>query len=307
MKQSKSLMPFLCLGLMQLIAGGCDYDHGIDPIRTKLKGNIIFTGAYPGNVTEARLVVVKNLPPVNLTTDVIFSEPLPFSRGKLPGIDDTLRYELVVEAGIYPIAGVLWRPQGGTWDIANIIGLYLKFNPINFTIDTEIEVSQPPGAEGINITANWDLAKRDAQITGVIDFKGAWRDDTDFFALGCYSKIPQNSIEYLTELLAGNAAFQLVFQSTPVDSLRYTIDVNSQAGDAAEKGKYHFIALFWKGKAASLSDIRAIGFYRCDNDTLLPRVAASDSASTTSGIDFSADFSKLPVGAIYRSVAAPCP
>jgi len=305
--KSKKYLLLPVIGALFLLWSSCNYDHGIDPIRTKIKGNILFSGAYPGNVTEARLVVVKNLPPVNLTTDVIFSEPLPFNRGKSPSENDTVSYELVVEAGVYPIAGVLWRPQGGTWDIANIIGLYLKFNPINFTIDTEIKVDQPPGAEGINIAANWDLARRDAEITGVIDFKGAWRTDTDFFALGCYSKIPQNSIEYLAELLAGKAAFQLVFQSTAVDLLRYSIEVNSQVGVGNEKGKYQFIALFWKGKTSSLSDIRALGFYRCDGDTLLPRVVPTFIDSTTSGINFSADFSTLPVGAIYRSSGAPCP
>lgn len=304
--KSKCLAAFLSMLMLLWVATSCNYDHGVDPILTKIKGKIIFTGAYPGNVTEARLVVVKNLPPENLTTDVI-SEPLSFNRGKQAGVNDTVNYELFVEPGVYPIAGVLFRPSGEGLNIANIMGLYLKIAP-NFTIDTRIEVGQPPGAEDVNIFANWDLAKRDAAITGTIDFKGAWRQDTNFFVLACYSNIPKNSLEFFTEwVLAGKAAFQLVFQSTPVNSLPYAVRVNSQLGDGADRGKYKFTSLFWIGKNSSLADIRAIGFYRCDNDSTLPRFAATFHDSTTDGIDFSADFSTLPVGAIYRKDGALCP
>jgi len=304
--RSKRLVAVLPALVLSLIATSCDYDHGIDPIRTKIKGNIVFAGAYPGNISEARLVVVKKLPPENLTTDVI-SEPLSFNRGKQPGVNDTVNYELLVEPGVYPIAGVLFRPSGEALNIANIMGLYLKINR-DLTIDTKIEVDQPPGKDSVNIFANWDLARRDAAITGTIDFKGQWRLDTNFFVLACYSNIPKSSLEFFTEWIsAGKAAFQLVFQSTPVDSLRYSVRVNSQLGDGADRGKYKFTALFWIGKTSNLADIRAIGFYRCDNDSTFPRFAASVKDSTISGIDFSADFSTLPDGVKYEKDGALCP
>jgi hypothetical protein len=306
----KIVLSLLAVGVLSALWLSCEYDHGVDPIRTKIKGSVIFTGAFPQNVigfrSEARLVIVKKLPPENLTTDVI-SEPLPFNRFKDPSVNDTVNYELLVEPGVYPIAGILFRPSGEALNIANIMGLYLKITP-NFTIDTRIEVNEPPGVEGVNIFANWDLARRDAAISGTINFKGPWRHDTNFFVLACYSNIPKNSLEFFTEwILAGKAAFQLIFQSTPVNSLPYTVRVNSQLGDSTAFGKYKFTSLFWIGKNTSLADIRAIGFYRCDGDSTLPRFAATVKDSTTSGIDFSADFSKLPAGVNYRKDGAPCP
>lgn len=305
--KTKGFAALLVAGVALLLSTSCEYDHGIDPIRTRIKGSIIFAGATPGNVREARLVVVKNLPPENLTTDVIFSDPLPFKRNNTSGVDDTVHYELVVEQGVYPIAGVLWRPSDKSWDIANIIGLYLKLNLQNLSVDTKVDVQAPLGADSIDVYANWDLARRDAEIAGSIDFKGQWREDTDLFVIGCYSSIPRNSLEFLTGLLSGSAAFQLVFQRAAVDSLPYRIQVNSQAGAGTDRGLYKFIALFWKGKVTSLSDIRAIGMYRCDGDSTLPRFAATFPDSTTSNIDFSADFSTLPAGINYRKDGALCP
>lgn len=290
-----------------LLSMSCDYDHGVEPVRTKIVGNIVFVGPPPpSDVREARLVIVKNLPPENLTTDVIFSDPLPFNRAKLPAGNDTVRYELAVDPGVYPIAGVLWRHKDRSWNIADLLGLYIKINP-NLTIDTQIAVDRD-SVFAANIAANWELAKRDGNLAGAIRFTGDWRDDTDFFVLGCYSNIPITSLDFLTEVLInGRAAFRILFQRTRVDSLRFSIAVNSEVGSAAEKGTYKFISLFWKGKTSSLADIRAIGFYNCASDSLRPRFVRAFRDSTVGRVDFDADFASLPSGIDYHKDGLPCP
>jgi hypothetical protein len=295
----------LWLVIVPLFLSGCGYDHGVDPIRTRIAGNIIFFGPPPEHVREARVVVAKKLPPDNILTDVIFSDPLTFKRDKSPTEKDTVHYELVAQPGVYPIAGILWRHKERSWEISNLLGVYFKFSS-NFTIETQIVITDStPIAQGIDIGANWALAKRDARITGKIKFKdkNQWRTDTDLFVLGCYSDIPKEPNEFFTKFLEGKAFFQLISQRTPVDSLRYQVEVNSELGGEADKGKYKFLALFWKGKTSTLAEIKAIGFYRCANEPLLPQAVLAPQEA----VDFEADFATLPVGVIYRKDGTPCP
>jgi hypothetical protein len=81
-----------------------------------------------------------------------------------------------------------------------------------------------------------------------------------------------------------------------VDSYSYFAPVKS--------GKYKFIALFWKGKTTSLEDIRAIGIYRCPNDTsrALPNSVEVNPNAAIGNIDFEADFSTLPVGVKFSAI-----
>lgn len=286
------------LALLLLLGGGCGYDHGIDPIPYRLKGTIVFKFGPPQfYVREARLVVVKKVPPENFTTDVILSDPLPFSRVTA---SDTVRYEMVVTPGVYSITGILWRREGQAWNIANILGVYgieLDLNHFEFA-PKEIIINQDQQiADSIDIPAYWQFADRDANIAGTINFKDAhktWRNDTDFFVLGFYPEIPRPDLDKFAYLKF--TSFQFILQRTPVDSFSYFAPVKS--------GKYKFIALFWKGKATSLEDVRALGIYRCPNDTsrALPNSVEVNPNVTIGNINFEADFSTLPVGVIFSAI-----
>jgi hypothetical protein len=85
-------------------------------------------------------------------------------------------------------------------------------------------------------------------------------------------------------------------QRTPVDSYSYFAPIGS--------GKYKFIALFWKGKTTPLDSIRAIGIYRCPDQTakVYPNSVEVKADSTKSGINFEADLSTLPNGVIFTPV-----
>ncbi len=277
-----------------LFGGGCSYDHGLDPVPYRIKGTIIFEGAPPPfYVREARLVVAKKVPPENFTTDVILSDPLPFNRDELNTAPDTVHYEVVVGPGTYAITAILWRRESQAWNIANILGLYgVDFTKQEFA-PKEVMIDQNrPVADSVDIRAFWQFSKRDASIGGTINFKGGWRDDTDFFVLGFYSEIPRSQFDYLNF-----SSFQFILQRAPVASYAYSAAVNS--------GKYKFIALFWKGKTTNLADIRAIGFYRCVEDSLWPASAETSIDKSATQIDFDANFATLP-GGIRFSVIENC-
>lgn len=289
--KSKLQECLLAPALLLLLAGGCSYDHGLDPVPSRIKGMIIFEGGPPPfYVREARVVMAKKVPPENFTTDVILSDPLPFNRDASPTGPDTVRYEVVVEPGTYAITAILWRREGQAWNIANILGLYgVDFTKQEFTPKEVVIDKNNPVADSVDVRAYWLFTKRDASISGTINFKGAWRDDTDFFVLGFYSEIPRSQFDYLNF-----SSFLFVLQRAPVASYTYSAAVNS--------GKYKFIALFWKGKTTNLADIRAIGFYRCVEDSLWPASAAAKADTPATKIDFNANFATLPGGIRFSPV-----
>ncbi|MGH7455046.1 MAG: hypothetical protein ACRENG_27070, partial [bacterium] len=158
----------LALALLVLLAGGCSYDHGLDPVPSRIKGMIIFEGGPPPfYVREARLVVAKKVPPENFTTDVILSDPLPFNRDASHTGPDTVHYEVVVEPGTYAITAMLWRREGQAWNIANILGLYgVDFTKQEFTPKEVVIDKDHPVADSVDVRAYWLFTKRDASIGG---------------------------------------------------------------------------------------------------------------------------------------------
>jgi hypothetical protein len=289
--KSKISQHLLVLTFLLLSAGGCNYDHGLDPVPSRIKGMIIFEGGPPPfYVREARLVVAKKVPPENFTTDVILSDPLPFNRDASHTGPDTVHYEVVVEPGTYAITALLWRREGQAWNIANILGLYgVDFAKQQFTPKEIVIDSGHPVADSVDVHAYWLFTMRDANISGTINFKGAWHADTDFFVLGFYSEIPRSQFDYLNF-----SSFLFVLQRAPVASYSYSAAVNS--------GKYKFIALFWKGKTTNLADIRAIGFYRCVEDSLFPASAETNANTPAAKINFDANFATLPGGIHFSAV-----
>jgi len=309
--KSQISKPLLGLTLLLLPGGGCDYDHGIDPIPYRIKGAITFVGRPPDwwYIREVRIAAVKKFPLENLTTDLVFSDPLPISRDTSSAAQ-TIPYELVASPGTYPLIGLLWRQNDSGWNVGNLLGIYgiaLSRGEFNFK---EVGVSEArPVADSVDIEAYWPFAiRRDANISGTIKFDGQWRDDTDFLILGSYLKTPKNSSDFLIEILNGRALFQIIFQRTPIASYRYNIGVNS----AIDGGEYKFLALFWKGKNASPLDMRAIGLYHCPEDSLpglplRPKAVKAFKDSTITGFDFKANFSSLPGGIPYcKEICAPC-
>jgi hypothetical protein len=271
---------------------GCGYDHGIDPIPYRIKGMVIFNSGPPlWFVREARVAIAKKFPPENLITDLIYSDPLPFERDSSGVWPDTVHYELVAEVGTYAAAGVLWRRSGEPWDIANILGIYTA--PGQFTPKPIVVTADKPIADSVNITADWELAKRDAYVEGDITFKSPWPKETEIVAIAFFPIIPRSQIDFLT-LKALDINVPLFREG----SYHYRTAVGS--------GEYKFITMFWKGKTTSIFDIRAIGFYRAQSDSSQPQFVCVQSGEEKKNINFEVDFSTLPAGVIYGKQGVPC-
>jgi hypothetical protein len=272
----------LWLGILPLIAASCDYDHGIDPISTKITGEVTFSGQAPWYVTEVRVAVAKRFPPVDLTEDLLYSERLPKDQA-------SVQYEILATPGDYAATGVLWRRSGEAWTLSNILGLYTtpgSFTPAPVTISP-----QQPRAENVNMAANWELALRDSYIEGDITFAGVQPADTDIMALAMFPIVPQSQFDYLSV-----KALDLNVQKN-VRSFHYRTPVTS--------GEYKFISIFWKGKTGTIFDVRAIGFYRSPADTTKPGSVTVASGATATGIDFTAYFNSLPGGVDFKISDAP--
>jgi len=298
-KPLKRLQRFTPLPLLLLLSlFGCDYDHGIDPIPYRIKGTVIFDNVVPpGYVREARIAVAKRFPPENLAADLIYSDPLQFNRDTLRAQPDTLHYELVVDPGNYPAAGVLWRKSGASWDIANILGIYgIDFSSGSLTPKPIVINNNRPIVDSVNVYASWELTKRDAIVEGDIAFKGEWPqgpEGTEIVALAFFPIIPKTQLDFLSvKALDINVP---LFRQEP---FHYRTAVGS--------GDYKFIALFWKGKKTSIFDIRTVGFYHCSNDSLQPRSLQVGPNETKSGINFTVDFSTLPAGVNFRKDGGDC-
>lgn len=294
MFDSRSKFAVVCppLLLLSFLLPGCNSDHGMDPVRTRMTGEVIFENTPPSYVREAVFIAAKKLPPDNLLTDVVFSDPLPFDRDSNRTTPDTVKFDLIADAGKYAAAGVLWRKQNEPWDIANILGLYTEPGQIT---PKEIELTaEHPVEDSIYIPANWDLANRDSYIEGTITFADAWPANTEIVALTYFSQIPRNAFEYIIYLKGLDINVKKFSQT-----YRYRSAVNS--------GEYKFISLFWYGKGGSFNDIRAVGFYACPDDSLNPRALVAPAGGEVKDVDFTVYFSSLPHGVNFCKNCPPCP
>jgi hypothetical protein len=271
----------------------CNYDHGLDPVRSRIRGEIIFNNTpAPEHVREVAFVAVKKLPPDNLLTDVVFSDPLPINIDPNRFDPDTVRFDIVADLGHYDAAGVLWRRKNEAWDIANILGLYTL--PGQLTPRTLELTEDHPVADSVQIQANWDLAKRDAIIEGDLTFEDEWPANTELVAVAFFPVIPRTQFDYI-----------LYLKGLDINVKKFSKTYHYRT--AVTSGEYKFIALFWFGKGGSLASIRAVGFHSCPNDPLRPKPVAVAPGATLSGVDFSVRFSSLPNGVNFCKDCGDCP
>ncbi|KAA0222130.1 hypothetical protein EDS67_27330 [candidate division KSB1 bacterium] len=277
----------------------CSSDHGVEPVRTKVSGDIIFTGPKPPDyVAEAVVVLVKRLPPENLLSEVIYSPPLAFNRDKTPLQDDTLHYELFADPGVYTAAGVLWRKSGAPWDIANILGVHLAPGEV-FALQEVVVREDEPVADSVNIFANWEFANRDAIISGKIIYKDPWPANSQAVAVAAIGVIPPGGPAFLPTVLGNLKGLNFTLGLFKAED-EYRIAVNS--------GEVKFISLFWYGRGQFL-DIRAVGLYHCGESQgqLVPKSVIAVKDSIITNVDFEVTFSSLPAGINYCKTCPPCP
>lgn len=258
----------------------CQIDHGLEEIKTRITGRVIFIDSHnrPPYADQARVVAVYQFPPAGFG-DVLSSNTLPAGR-------DTSAFEILAQKGTYAALGVLWRRVGEGWNFSNLLGLYTAPNelaPRPVTVSDE-----NPVADSIDIYATWVLALRDARIEGDITFVGAWPKDTQILGLAAFPIVPNlNNPRDLLQLRAIDVSIPLF-----VDRYHYRL--------ALARGTYKFIALFWKGTSTPVEKIRPIGFYASRDNLRRPAEITLGPDERATGIDFVADFSTLPDGSSYE-------
>lgn len=263
-----------------LFLWSCSVDHGIEEIKTKITGRVIFVDSQnrPAYADQARVVAVYQFPPTGLG-DVLYSNTLPAGR-------DTSKFEILAQKGTYAALGVLWRRVGEGWSFSNLLGLYTapsELAPKPVTVSDE-----NPVAANIDIYGTWALALRDARIEGDITFIGEWPKDTEILGLAAFPIVPNlNNASDLLQLRAIDIAIPLF-----VDNYHYRLSL--------AHGTYKFIALFWKGTSTPFEKIRPIGFYAVPGNPTRPAEITLGPDEKVTGISFIADFSTLPNGIPYE-------
>lgn len=152
-----------------VIFANCSIDRGLEPIRSNVQGVLTYSGEWPAEPAEIRLVAAKQFPPSGLE-DLIIGENL------LLDIDSQ-EYAFYLKPGTYNVVGVAWREKDSVWDILSICGLY--FSGTDSLAPGEIVISDDSDeVKDINIHVNRSNAHRitDTKIVGNITFEGAWPD-----------------------------------------------------------------------------------------------------------------------------------
>ena len=155
--------------LISLIFVSCNIDRGLEPIRSRVQGTITYSGEWPAEPAEIRLVAATQFPPSGLE-DLIIGDNLP------PNLESQ-EYAFYLTPGTYKVVGVAWREKDSVWDILSICGLY--FSGADSLAPGEIVISDDRDeVKNIDIHVNRSNAHRitDTKIAGNITFEGAWPD-----------------------------------------------------------------------------------------------------------------------------------
>ncbi|OQX95401.1 hypothetical protein B6I21_05600 [candidate division KSB1 bacterium 4572_119] len=252
------------IALFLSILQTCDFDHGLEPIRSNIHGTINFSGEWPAAAAEVRLVTATQFPPSGIE-DLIIGEQIPLS-------GDSYEYNFYLKPGTYKLVGVAWREVGSLWDIISICGIY--FSGYDSLSPGEIVIpSDTSQINNIDIVVNRSRAHRitNSKITGSVTFKGTWPDsvlDVRVIATTKFSIFPVYQLPTLLDISFSNGIAQ------GMDSAQYVIN--------AFPGNYEATAvlLFRENTSFSLENIIALD--------QTPYTVPED--STVKGPDFEINF-----------------
>lgn len=161
----------------------CSKDQGTEPLKSSIQGTVTFTGAWPEQPAEVRLVTATEFPPRDINALQI-GESIPVDA-------ETFDYVCYLEPDDYKMVGVLWRTASNDWDFSSICGVY--FSGVDSLQPGEVSlVSEDATVTDINITVNRSAARlvSDAKIAGSVRFEGAWPDSIDYAMVVASRKNP---------------------------------------------------------------------------------------------------------------------
>jgi hypothetical protein len=276
------LVKSLAIGACLLFLA-CSIDHGLEPIRSKIGGKVLFTGDKNPDLTdEVRVAVIKQFPPRDIK-ELLFSEIILHNQDRMPVAPRP--WEIFVAPGGYEIVAVIWKANNESWNISDIIGIYggaflgdqlippFPFKPI---------VIPESGAviDTIDIEANLNRVNRDATVEGAITFTGPWPDNTGVVAIGAFIDIPKPGDVF--DYLLKNAALDY---SVPIKVDRAEFRLRVRKTDVLK-----YVAVMWIADSYDFTTIKDIGSYRDPEDPSRPGVVTPESGSSK-GINITVDFS----------------
>jgi hypothetical protein len=167
----KGLTLIASAALIIFVTGlNCHVDQGLEPVRSAIEGTITFTGSWPGDPAEVRLVSAKKFPPSDIS-EIDIGEAIPTDVS-------SYSYTYYVDPGTYPFIGVAWREKDSVWDVLSICGVY--FSGSDSLAPSEIVIpSDTSMIQNIDIRVNRSKAHKvtDTKITGSISSSGTWPAD----------------------------------------------------------------------------------------------------------------------------------
>ncbi|TDI87438.1 MAG: hypothetical protein E2O77_13195 [Caldithrix sp.] len=259
----------------------CNFDEGLDfgdsrQVQHGIKGEIVFDGAWPDNVAEARLIAAANFQAdAGALEQFVFSDPIQV------GVD-RLNYQLSLNPSTYEVIAVIFRENGTSWDISNLLAVYAPASPCSVFPDISKAItieSENSVVDGIDILV--DLTK--SKVSGRLNFIGEWPSNVTFAAVLAF-EVPLS----LPLIPCGIAISPLNIETADFKMLvpenTYTITVVA-------------------GKGLSLSEITFIGSYLVPGTSNTPATVTVGKNENIQDINITVDLNLLPKWLSSYSVA----
>jgi hypothetical protein len=132
---------------------GCELDHGLGPMESRIKGRIVFLNFEhrPDYVESVRIIAVVKWDPDNLSMSdvVIANRSVNLSR-------EYSEYDVSAPVTTYDLVAAIWKQKGKAWNYTNVLGFY-GFDPVTFELgDTRVRLTKEhPVVADIDIRCDW--------------------------------------------------------------------------------------------------------------------------------------------------------
>ncbi|NOY58741.1 MAG: hypothetical protein GXO75_07390 [Calditrichaeota bacterium] len=146
---------FIFLIVVLSFLPGCKIDHGLDIMKSKITGDVIFLNPdkRPDYVESVRIVAAVKFPFTSLSDVVFMNTSINLSKEKSA-------YEIPAPISTYQVVAAVWKEKGQAWNYTNLLGIY-GFNPLSgqFEFKKVILTKNDPVARGIDIYCDWSTLR----------------------------------------------------------------------------------------------------------------------------------------------------
>ena len=186
--------------VVALLFVSCGKDSGVEPQpqqNTAIKGMVQFSGQWPAPAAEVRLFTSQVFPPTNIN-QLTLGEQLPTDQA-------SYSFSYPLEAGVYKIIGVIWKPVGGTWELSGICGIYFE-GAATLIPSTVTLTAEKPVVENVQINVNRANARKNAsaKISGTVTIDGEWPANFGSAVVAASLRDPLTATLSLLDLIPGS-------------------------------------------------------------------------------------------------------